>query len=324
MQQYLAGDDDALGLLCEQNKGLFYKIANNTIDKFQRPRKQLPKDIARELCAEMHLAFVTLLRKKEYCESRAKLTTYIYPYLLHAATKALQKHLDYSEQLCPMGDVLRDTGKASADSAERQADIYRMGQLEQPPELQVLQKMTMEQLKHGFFDLSEREQNILGRHYGVFGYPYTTMEEIGMIERLSVDGVTKAVKRIMKNLKGNLGELYAFRENWFAAQCLIADAKREAQNDLRFGYKSVVWCADEVIAQESALLTAWYELRNVGCGDGLDDEDDLLYPPDSMDADGDTADTIAPSLASAVERSVTETGADEQCLSEVPQVDSET
>ncbi len=321
MQQYLAGDDYVLGLLFEQNKGLFYKIANNTIDKFQRPRNQLPKDIVEEICAEMRFAFVTLLCQKKYCESRAKLTTYIYPYLLHAAAAALLAYCKYSDPLYYMGNIARDTDKASASEADHWVHVYQMGQ---SVEAQFFQKMTMEQLEHGFFALDERDQNILGRHYGIFDYPYTTMEEIGMIERLSVDGVTKAVKRIMKKLKDNLGELYAFRENWFAAQGLIANAKREAQNDLRFGYKSVVWCADEVIAQESALLTAWYELRNIGCGDGLDNEDELSHPPDSMDAEDDTAGASPPSLASAVERSVTEADAAEPCPSKVPQVDSGT
>ena len=51
------------------------------------------------------------------------------------------------------------------------------------------------------FDDGEREQDILGRSFGVFGYSKTDLREIAIRNRLREDGVEKAKKQALKKLR---------------------------------------------------------------------------------------------------------------------------
>lgn len=64
-----------------------------------------------------------------------------------------------------------------------------------------LQALTMESLREQFQNLSKREQNILGRSFGVFGYQKTDLREIAIRNRLREDGVEKAKKQALKKLR---------------------------------------------------------------------------------------------------------------------------
>ena len=52
-----------------------------------------------------------------------------------------------------------------------------------------------------FQSLSKREQDILGRSFGVFGYTKTDLREIAIRNRLREDGVEKAKKQALKKLR---------------------------------------------------------------------------------------------------------------------------
>ena len=65
----------------------------------------------------------------------------------------------------------------------------------------VLRALTMESLHEQFHSLSKREQDILGRSFGVFGYTKTELREIAVRNRLREDGVEKAKKRALKTLR---------------------------------------------------------------------------------------------------------------------------
>ena len=61
--------------------------------------------------------------------------------------------------------------------------------------------LTMKSLHEQFQNLSKREQDILGRSFGVFGYPKTDLREIAIRNRLREDGVEKAKKQALKKLR---------------------------------------------------------------------------------------------------------------------------
>lgn len=65
----------------------------------------------------------------------------------------------------------------------------------------VLRALTMECLREQFQRLSKREQDILGRSFGVFGYTKADLREIAIRNRLREDGVEKAKKQALKKLR---------------------------------------------------------------------------------------------------------------------------
>ena len=65
----------------------------------------------------------------------------------------------------------------------------------------VLRVLTMKSLHEQFQSLSKREQDILGKSFGVFGYPKTDLREIAIRNRLREDGVEKAKKQALKKLR---------------------------------------------------------------------------------------------------------------------------
>ena len=64
-----------------------------------------------------------------------------------------------------------------------------------------LRALTMKSLHAQFRSLPKREQDILGRSFGVFGYPKTDLREIAIRNRLREDGVEKAKKQALKKLR---------------------------------------------------------------------------------------------------------------------------
>ena len=65
----------------------------------------------------------------------------------------------------------------------------------------VLRALIMECLREQFQSLSKREQDVLGRSFGVFGYTKTDLREIAIRNRLREDGVEKAKKQALKKLR---------------------------------------------------------------------------------------------------------------------------
>lgn len=64
-----------------------------------------------------------------------------------------------------------------------------------------LRVLTMKSMHEQFQSLSKREQDILGRSFGVFGYTKTDLQEIAIRNRLREDGVEKAKKQALKKLR---------------------------------------------------------------------------------------------------------------------------
>ena len=68
-------------------------------------------------------------------------------------------------------------------------------------EEQVFRVMTMECLRGEFMDLPKKDQDILGRSFGMFGHPKSDLREIAMRNRMNEDGVEKAKNRALDRLR---------------------------------------------------------------------------------------------------------------------------
>ncbi|MBP3305192.1 MAG: hypothetical protein J6L24_04410 [Oscillospiraceae bacterium] len=89
-----------------------------------------------------------------------------------------------------------------------------------------LRALTMESLHEQFQSMSKREQDILGRSFGVFGYTKTDLREIAVRNRLREDGVEKAKKQALKKLRG---------------RCL---------NSMAWKFRRARWLVNRAISQE--------------------------------------------------------------------------
>ena len=90
IRQYYDGDETALEKLYHKNLGLIRGIAKETAAEFnclimeQHHPNQFSaytKTILDDLCGEGALELLTRIQSREYDESRAALTTYLYPHL---------------------------------------------------------------------------------------------------------------------------------------------------------------------------------------------------------------------------------------------------
>mgnify|MGYP000765261790 CR=1 FL=1 len=102
IRQYYDGDDAALEKLYHKNIGLIRGIAKEIVAEFnclmtdQHHPNQFSaytKTILDDLCGEGALEFLTRIQSREYDESRAALTTYLYPHLKGRMTRWLEQNI---------------------------------------------------------------------------------------------------------------------------------------------------------------------------------------------------------------------------------------
>lgn len=65
----------------------------------------------------------------------------------------------------------------------------------------VIRILTMECLREEFMRLSKRDQDILGRYFGVYGHPKSDLREIAMRNRMKESGVEKAKDQAIQRLR---------------------------------------------------------------------------------------------------------------------------
>ena len=102
IRQYYDGNEAALEKLYHKNIGLIRGIAKETAEAFNclttdshHPNQfsAYTKTILDDLCGEGALELLTRIQSKEYDESRAVLTTYLYPHLKGRMTRWLEQNL---------------------------------------------------------------------------------------------------------------------------------------------------------------------------------------------------------------------------------------
>ena len=249
IRQYYDGDEAALDKLYRRNLGLIRSIAKEAAKEFNclHMDRDLPeefsaytKTILDDLCGEGALEFLTRIQSREYDESRAMLTTYLYPYLKGRMTRWLEQnignlvlskdemtavrqaqklyHADWKDineiaeemdmpELRVSRDVRYNThffGVYDLIPEDYDGDPFERlmpGKLSAPAERIVYRKVCVELLRELFDALPKKDRDILGKCYGIFGFEKTPLKEIGMYHMMKEYAVEKAKDRAIKKLE---------------------------------------------------------------------------------------------------------------------------
>ena len=247
--QYYDGDDAALEKLYNKNIGLIRGIAKEAAAEFNclimeqhHPYQcsAYTKTILDDLCGEGALEFLTRIQNREYDESRAVLTTYLYPHLKGRMTRWLEQNLGCmalsKDEMAAVRQAQRlyhvawkDTGEIAEELGISEARVSRYvrynthflgvhdlvpegydgdpyewlmpGLLSASAEQAVYRKVCIELLRELFDALPKKDRDILGKAYGVFGYSEAALKEIGMYHMMKESAVEKAKSRAVEKLR---------------------------------------------------------------------------------------------------------------------------
>ena len=246
---YYDGDEAALEKLYHKNLGLIRSIAKETAADFScltvdehHPNQfsAYTKTVLDDLCGEGVLELLTRIQSREYDESRAALSTYLYPHLKGRMTRWLEQNIGCmalsKDEMAGVRQAQRlyhAEGKNVAEIAEElsisaaranryvrynthflgvhdlvredyDGDPYERlmpGMLSASAEQVVYRKVCIELLRELFDTLSKKDRDILGKTCGVFGYPEATLKEIGMYHMMKESAVEKAKSRAVEKLR---------------------------------------------------------------------------------------------------------------------------
>lgn len=198
------------------------------------------KETFSELESVGKLALVECVRAGGYDAEKGRFTTYVTPFLDGAMRRHLEcsmgtlaldrdsmglvrkaQRLYYQEgkepsEICAsLGISLRAVARAitypthffsvydlqgpddDGDIFERLASTRLSGSAEDA----VIRMVTMECLREEFLRLSKRDRDILGRYFGVYGFPKADLQEIAVRNLLKESGVEKAKDQAIKRLQ---------------------------------------------------------------------------------------------------------------------------
>ena len=249
VRQYYDGDETALEKLYHKNIGLIRGIAKEaaadfnclTVDKHHPNRfSAYTKTVLDDLCGEGTLELLTRIQSKEYDESRAVLTTYLYPHLKGRMARWLEQNIGCmalsKDEMAAVRQAQRlyhvawkDTGEIAEELGISEARVSRYvrynthflgvhdlvpegydgdpyerlipGMLSVSAERAVYRKVCIELLRELFDTLPKKDRDILGKICGVFGYPEATLKEIEMYHMMKESAVEKAKIRAIEKLR---------------------------------------------------------------------------------------------------------------------------
>ena len=249
VRQYYDGDETALEKLYHKNLGLIRGIAKETAAEFNclmtdphHPNQfsAYTKTILDDLYGEGALELLTRIQSREYDESRAMLTTYLYPHLKGRMTRWLEQNIGCmglsKDEMAAVRQTQRlyhvawkDTSEIAEELGIPEARVSRyvrynthfLGVHDLVPEgydgdpyerlmpemltasaeQAVYRKVCIELLRELFDTLPKRDRDILSKTCGVFGYPEATLKEIGMYHMMKESAVEKAKNRAVEKLR---------------------------------------------------------------------------------------------------------------------------
>ena len=249
VRRYYDGDEAALEKLYHKNLGLIRSIAKEIAAEFNcltvdahHPNQfsMYTKTVLDDLCGEGVLEFLTRIRSREYDESRAALSTYLYPHLKGRMTRWLEQNVGCmalsKDEMAGVRQAQRlyhmvwkdvdeiaeemDISKTRVSRYVRynthflgvhdlvpkdyEGDLYErlmLGMLSASAEQVVYRKVCIELLWELFNALPKKDRDILGKAYGVFGYSEAALKEIGMYHMMKESAVEKAKNRAVEKLK---------------------------------------------------------------------------------------------------------------------------
>ena len=173
-------------------------------------------ELRQELFSEGTLAFFEQIQSSTYDPSRGKLTTYLYPYIKGAMYRWLEKYQNESTHTTSISDLIPDLeNDEPIEFADKQSlSVDRI----------VYQKVCLELLQELFNGLGDKDKSILGHSFGVYGYEKYSLDQLGLKEMLTTDGVIKAGKLALQHLrklyKGSRLRSWRAVYHIMAAQCL--------------------------------------------------------------------------------------------------------
>ena len=206
------------------------------------------KETLSELESVGKLALVECVRAGGYDAEKGRFTTYVTPFLDGAMRRHLEcsmgtlsldrdsmglvrkmQRLYYQEgkklsEICvSLGISFRVAARAVAypthffsvydlQDPDDDGDVYERlttNRLSGSAEDAVIRALTMKCLREEFMRLSKRDQEILGRYFGVYGFPKSDLREIAMRNRMKEPGVEKAKEQALKHLQNRFQGSFA-------------------------------------------------------------------------------------------------------------------
>ena len=207
------------------------------------------KETLSELESVGKLALVECVRAGGYDAEKGRFTTYVTPFLDGAMRRHLEcsmgtlsldrdsmglvrkmQRLYYQEgkklsEICvSLGISFRVAARAVAypthffsvydlQDPDDDGDVYERlttNRLSGSAEDAVIRALTMKCLREEFMRLSKRDQEILGRYFGVYGFPKADLQEIAMRNLLKESGVEKAKDQALKHLRAQCRDSFAW------------------------------------------------------------------------------------------------------------------
>ena len=206
LQRHMDGDASALEQLYEQNIGLIKRIAEKCLMGFGYLSQDAGDswnaashigELRQELFSEGTLAFCEQVYSGTYDPSRGKLTTYFYPHIKGAMYRWLERYKN---------DEIRTVSTCDLMPAEEDSEPFEFPDTQsQSVDQIVYQKLCLESLQELFDGLSERDRSILGHSFGVYEYEKYSLNQLGLKEMLTTDGVIKARTLALRHMQ----ELYS-------------------------------------------------------------------------------------------------------------------
>ena len=207
------------------------------------------KETLSELESVGKLALVECVRTGNYDTEKGRFTTYVTPFLDGAMRRHLERsmgtlaldrdsmglvrkaqrlyHQEGKEprEICAsLGISFRAALRAIAypthffsvydlQNPDDDGDIFErlaVSRLSGSAEDAVIRMVTMECLREEFLRLSKKEQDILGRYFGVYGFPKADLQEIAVRNLLKEPGVEKAKDQALKHLRDRCRDSFAW------------------------------------------------------------------------------------------------------------------
>ena len=236
------------------------------------------KEMLSELESVGRLALVECVRTGGYNAGKGRFTTYVTPFLDGAMRRHLECSMgtlsldrdsmglvrkaqrryhqkgESVEQISQALGILFPTAARAVaypthffsvydlQDPEEDGDILERltpGWLSGSPEETVIRSLTMECLQEEFLQLSKKDQEILGRCFGVYGHPKSDLREIAIRNRMKESGVEKAKDQAIKRLRDRCQNSLAWK---------LRRAKRMVERA-------------EPTLSNSSLYSAWWERK---------------------------------------------------------------
>ena len=228
------------------------------------------KETLSELESVGKLALVECVRAGGYDAEKGRFTTYVTPFLDGAMRRHLEcsmgtlsldrdsmglvrkmQRLYYQEgkklsEICvSLGISFRVAARAVAypthffsvydlQDPDDDGDVYERlttNRLSGSAEDAVIRALTMKCLREEFMRLSKRDQEILGRYFGVYGFPKSDLREIAMRNLMKESGVEKAKEQALKHLQNRFQGSFARKLQ--RAKHLVLDAVAERSSSMQ-------------------------------------------------------------------------------------------